>query len=300
MLTMARSYLFAPGDNERLLAKVWDAGADAVVLDLEDAVAEERKSAARELVTRTLRDCLTSRPGSRPDAWVRINDLAGLHWRDDLRALPAAALVGLRIPKAESVADLDRLDEELVQAEERADVDRGRVRLTCTIESAVGLLEARSLAEHPRVSHLAFGEADFVADIGAEVTEDGRSTLYARSQLVVAARAAGIAAPIAPVYTRLEDEDGLRRSTEAARVLGFFGRSAIHPRQLAAIHDVFTPDPEAVRRARDVVRAYEEAGGGAATTSGEFVDAAVVRRARRILELAELAEHAGEPLEVGS
>lgn len=278
---MARSYLFAPGDNERLLAKVWNAGADAVVLDLEDAVADDCKSAARELTARALRD----RPANPVDAWVRINDLADEIWREDIRALPAAALAGVRVPKAESRRQLDMLDEELARAEERAGLESGHLRVTCTIESAVGLLDARRLAAHPRVSHLAFGEADFVADIGAEVGEDSRSTLYARSQLVVAARAAGIAAPIAPVHTHLDDAEGLRRSTREARQLGFFGRSAIHPKQIATIHDVFTPGVDEVRKARDVVRAYQEAGGGAATSDGQFIDAAVVRRATHVLNL---------------
>ncbi len=285
---LCRSYLFAPGDDERLLARVFDAGADAVVLDLEDAVAPDRKEAARELVRRTL----TDRTASGVEVWVRINDLRGGHWQTDVEAVladPAATrgIAGLRVPKAESLRELRRLDGALRVAEKTAGLALESLRVNCTIESAAGLLAAGRLAEEPRVSHLAFGEADFAADIGAELDDSAVATLWARSSLVVTARAAGIAPPIAPVYTRLGDEEGLRRSTLEARRLGFFGRSCIHPKQLAAIHDAFTPTPEQIANARRILDAFERAGGGAAVAEGgTFVDAAVARKARALLELA--------------
>ncbi len=287
---LCRSYLFAPGDNPRLLAKVFDAGADAVVLDLEDAVAPGRKAAARELV----RQALSERSGSGPAVWVRINDLRGDHWQADVETVvgdPAVArgLAGLRVPKAESLRELRRLDDALRPVERQAGLEPESLRITCTIESAAGLLGARRLAEQPRVSHLAFGESDFAADVGAELDDGAVATLWARSSLVVTARAAGIAPPIAPVYTRLDDKGGLRRSTLEARRLGFFGRSCIHPKQLPAIHQAFTPRPEQVEAARRVLDAFEAAGGGATVaTGGTFIDEAVARRARAILELASL------------
>ena len=286
--SLCRSYLFAPGDNERLLAKVVDAGADAVVLDLEDAVAPDRKHAARELVRRAL----VERATSGVVTWVRINDLHGEHWQADVEAVledPAAtrALAGLRVPKAESSREIRRLDEAMRPAERNAGLEPESLKITCTIESAAGLVAARDLAGQPRVSHLAFGEADFAADIGAELDGDATATLWARSSLVVTARAAGIAPPIASVYTRLDDEEGLRRSTLEARRLGFFGRSCIHPKQLTSIHEAFLPRPEQIDAARRVVAAFERGGGGAMVTAdGTFVDAAVARRARAILELA--------------
>ncbi len=291
--SLCRSYLFAPGDNERLLAKVFDASADAVVLDLEDAVAPDRKATARELVRRTL----IERAASNVAIWVRINDLRGAHWQADVETLladPAATygLAGLRVPKAESLRELRRLDDALRPIERRAGIEPESLRVTCTIESAAGLLGARRLAEQPRVSHLAFGEADFAADVGAELDGDAVATLWARSSLVVTARAAGIAPPIASVYTRLDDDDGLRRSTLEARRLGFFGRSCIHPRQLPAVHEAFTPGPEQAAEARRVLEAFEAGGGGAAVAAdGTFVDEAVARKARAILKLAS-----GRPL----
>ncbi len=287
-MRLCRSYLFAPGDNKRLLAKVFDAGADAVVLDLEDGVAADRKDAARELVHRAL----AQRPATGPPVWVRINDLRGDHWQDDVEAVlddpdVTRGLAGLRVPKAESRREIRRLDEALRLAEKAAGLEPERLKITCTIESAAGLLAARDLAGQPRVSHLAFGEADFAADVGAELDADSTVTLWARSSLVVTARAAGIAPPIAPVYTRLDDEDGLRRSTLEVRRLGFFGRSCIHPKQLAQVHQAFIPSAEQVAAARRILDAFERAGGGAAVAEdGTFVDEAVARRARAVIELA--------------
>jgi len=262
-----------------LLAKVFGAGADAVVLDLEDAVAEPHKARARELVRRAL-----EKPDpERPPVWVRINGLATDLWQDDVRAVVVPGLAGVRVPKAESPAALVALDAELERTEAAAGLERGHLRVTCTIESALGLAEARRLAEQPRVTHLAFGEADFAADVGAE---PGFGTLWARSSLVVAARAAGVAPPIASAFTRLPDEDGLRRTTLEARRLGFFGRSCLHPLQVAVVHDVFTPSAHEIDTAHRVIQAYEAADSGVTRSGGLFVDAAVVRSARATIERA--------------
>ncbi|MEM7585155.1 MAG: CoA ester lyase [Acidobacteriota bacterium] len=291
---LARSYLFVPGDNERLLGKVFDAGADAVVIDLEDAVSAERKDAARELVQRTLVQRAAD-DASRQPIWVRINDPRIGDWRADLEAVcgdPRATrlITGLRLPKAESLRQLQLLDEALRRVEQQASLPPESLRITCTIESATGVANAARLAALPRVSFLAFGEADFAADIGAELDADSTATLWARSSLVVAARSAGIAPPIAPVYTLLDDPEGLTRTTVAARRLGFFGRSCIHPRQLEPIHDAFTPTAERVAMARRILAAFDRNGGTVAVTEdGQFVDEAVVRRARAVLELAAMS-----------
>ena len=276
-----RSYLFAPGHRAELVRKVFDAGADAVVLDLEDAVPPGEKTRAREVVS----EALARRVGERgPEAWVRINALDGDLWRGDVAAVVGSGLVGLRIAKTESVASLAELESTLAAAEAGAGLERDSVRLSCTIESAVGLLAARELAAQRRVAQLTFGAADFAADIGADPTAP-EATLWARSYLVVACRAAGIGAPVAPVYTDLADDEGLARSTEQARRLGFFGRSCIHPKQLPAIHAAFTPTTEECRAAEEVI-ARASLGGGTTTGDGRFVDPAVVRHARAVLELA--------------
>ncbi|MEJ2086626.1 MAG: CoA ester lyase, partial [Acidobacteriota bacterium] len=235
---LARSYLFAPGNRPELLEKVFSAGADAVVLDLEDAVPADQKQPARERV----RQALDRRPAEGdPATWVRINPLDGSHWRPDLEAVVTPALAGVRVPKVESVAGLDALDEELTRLEVATGCEPISIRLTCTIESAKGLLAAEELARHPRVDRIAFGSTDFMADIGADPGAESTATLWARSWLVVACRAAGVMPPIAPVWTRLDDVDGLRRTTVECRQLGFFGRSCIHPKQIGPVHEAFTP-----------------------------------------------------------
>ncbi len=293
----ARSYLFAPGDQPHLLGKVFDAGADAVVLDLEDAVPEAHKVQARVQVAEALAaealaaGNLPGRASGRPTAWVRINGLSAGEdtgrWEEDVRAVVRPGLGGVRVPKSESREQLDQLEQALGAAEAAAAMAPGTIRVMCTIESASGLLVAGELAEHPRVDRLAFGEADFLADIGADGDEEGWATLAARSQIVVASRHAGIDAPVAPVYTLLDDAQGLARSSEQNRRLGFFGRSCIHPRQLAVVHQVFTPSDRALARAKLVLDVWKRSGSGAAVTEdGVFVDAAIVRRANALLALA--------------
>jgi citrate lyase subunit beta/citryl-CoA lyase len=290
-MALLRSYLFAPGNNEKLLARVWDAGADAVVLDLEDAVPEAEKADARG----KLELAVTARaPTSLARTLVRINPLEGPHWRADLEAVVLPGLFAIRVAKAESPEAVSSLDVALSRLERDRALAEGSVEVALTIESARGLRAAEAMAAaSPRVRNLCFGATDFAADLGIETGDDEAETLHARCELVLASRAAGLDPPIASVHRRVEDDDGLRRTTEAARRLGFLGRSCVHPRQLAIVHAAFTPSAAEVARARALVETWERAsaaGAGAAlATGGELVDPAVVRRAQKILELAGLA-----------
>ena len=261
---MHRSYLFAPGHNAKLLHRVFQAGADAVVLDLEDAVPPDAKQQARAMVA----EILAEQP-----AWVRINTV-----RTDLAAADLDAVAGLaagiRIPKAESGDDAQWVH------------DRSPgTPLICAIESARGLLAAPEIATVRGVRHLSMGGVDLRRDLGAD---DGNlQTLYARSHIVVASRAAGLGPPIDSVYPRLDDGQGLRQQAAFARSLGFFGKSAIHPRQLEVIHDVFTPSEQELTWAQAVLDAFAAADGNAVKLpDGEFVDLPVADRARHLLELA--------------
>ena len=218
---MDRSYLFAPGHNEKLLSKVFDAGADAVMLDLEDAVPLDHKDTARRLVTEVLVD---------HPAWVRVNAAGTDLCAADLEAVGAVAH-GIRIPKTESPDDVRWVAE-------RAP---GKPIIRA-IESARGVLAAYDIARVPGVRHLAMGGVDLQRDLSAG--NGNLQTLYVRSQLVVASRAAGIERPIDSVYPQLDDETGLREQAQFALSLGFFGKSAIHPRQLTVLHEVFTPNDE--------------------------------------------------------
>jgi citrate lyase subunit beta / citryl-CoA lyase len=256
-----RSWLFAPGHDEKLLRKVFDVGADAVLLDLEDAVPAELKDRARNMVA--------SAAAARA-CWVRVNRAQTEECERDLAAL-AGKVAGLRIPKVESAG-------EVAWVAERAP----GVRLDCTIESARGVLAAFEIASSPACSLLSYGGLDLAADLGSSPGE--QETLYARSHLVIAARSAGKPRPSDGVYPLLDDDDGLRSEAEAAKRIGFFGKSAIHPRQVPIIHGVFAPTPEELAWAKQVLWAFEQSGGAATKTAGgEFVDRPVAERARQLL-----------------
>jgi citrate lyase subunit beta/citryl-CoA lyase len=261
---MDRSYLFAPGHNAKLLGRVFEAGADAVMLDLEDAVPPDAKATARAMVAEALAD---------HPAWVRVN-AARTEWCEADLAAVAARAFGIRIPKCGSADDVRWVAE-------RAP---GKP-IICAIESARGVLAAAEIAAAPGVRHLAMGGVDLQHDLNAG--NGNLQTLYVRSHLVVVSRAAGLEPPIDSVYPRLDDEAGLREQASFARSLGFFGKSAIHPRQLPVLHEVFTPSERELGWAREVVTAFEAAGGAALQLpGGEFVDLPVAQRARRLLELA--------------
>ena len=262
--TVNRSYLFAPGHNAKLLDRVFTAGADTVMLDLEDAVPPEVKARARAMVAEVLPD--------RP-AWVRVN-AAGTAWCEADLAAVAEHAGGIRIPKVESAEDV-----RWVTARAPG------TPIICAIESARGLLAATEIAAVPGVRFLAMGGVDLQKDLNT--TGGNLQTLYARSLLVVAARAAGIEPPIDSVYPYLDDDDGLREQAAFAASLGFFGKSAIHPRQLEILHEVFTPSAAAIDWAQTVLAAFDASDGdGLRLPGGEFVDLPVAVRARRVLALA--------------
>ncbi|WFE36332.1 CoA ester lyase [Micromonospora sp. WMMD975] len=270
-----RSWLYVPGHRADRVAKALAAGADAVVVDLEDAVPPAAKTTARETALR-----LAAQGGHDRQVWVRVNDPAGPWGEADIDALAGLDLSGLRVPRCE--------DPDVI----RQAATRARLPLQLLLESAAGLARATELATaHPLVAGLGLGEADLSADL--RVTGDD-GLAWARGWVVVAARAAGLPSPVQSVYTDVADLDGLRASTERARAAGFVGRSVVHPRQIPVVHEVFTPTAGEVTAARAVVSAAaraEEAGEVAVLDAdGRFVDPAVVRRARLVLDLIEPSE----------
>lgn len=288
-IPLIRSWLYVPGSSVRMLERVFDAGADAAVLDLEDSVPLAEKPAARALVVNAL-DSRSIGEGSRTLAFVRINAVSTDGWAEDVRAVVRPGLGGLRIAKVESPEEVTELDERIGRAEREASLPLGSLPIVCGIESASAALAAAAIAAaSPRVMALAFGAADFMADVGGTESPERNETLWARSRLVAISRAAGLRPPIDAVHTALDDEEGLRRSTVAGRDLGFFGRSAIHPRQVPTINEIYTPAPAAVERASRIVMRADEAAaqrrGALRLEDGSFVDAAVVRHARGILAL---------------
>jgi citrate lyase subunit beta / citryl-CoA lyase len=274
-----RSWLYAPGNNEKLLERVFTAGADAVILDLEDAVPPGEKLRARSMVAAAVRGRV-DRKG--PVVFVRVNHPDTGLAEEDVRAVIGPGLDGLRVPKVES-ADTVRMIVEWTG---------GGVPLVCNVESAAGVWHAQDIASASSdVLTLAFGSADFLRDVNGSPSSDALETLYARSHVVLATRVVGVRSPVDGVYTHLTDDVGLERATRQSRSLGFFGRSALHPRQVPIINAVFTPSESEVAQAREVVAASDAAeavGTGALRLpNGEFVDVAIVRRAQATLQLDE-------------
>lgn len=281
-----RSRLYAPGNNPRLLVGIELHGADCVLLDLEDSVPLGEKDAARILVKHLLAAVDIS------EVWVRINPLASCG-KEDLKEILRGRPHGICLPKAESTEDIRALAAELTRLEKTYEIETGTTWIMPIVETAVGVLHAEEIATaDPRVVLLAFGAEDFTRDIGAKRTWD--SLLFARSKLVVAAKAAGVQASDT-VYADLENEEGLIAEAERARDLGFGGKGAINPLQIPPIHAVFSPSEAEIGEARRIVEAAEvvEAEGiGAVAVDGKMVDRPVLERARQILKYADTLREA--------
>ncbi|MFJ8649786.1 HpcH/HpaI aldolase/citrate lyase family protein [Streptomyces sp. NPDC093546] len=281
-----RSWLYVPGDRPSLLEKALARGADAVIVDLEDAVPATAKEAARDQVARWV---AAQRPGGPCALWVRINPGAAGH--ADARAVAAPALAGVVMAKCAGPEDVRALDAVLAERERAAGIAVGRIEVSPLLEDAGAVLAAPAIAAaSPRVRQLQIGEADLCADLGMEPGPDERELLALRTHVLLASAAAGIRPPVGPVFTDYRDADALRRSTQALRRLGYRSRACIHPSQLPVVHEAFTPTPTEMDRARRLVDRYEaavRAGQGVLTDDGRMVDEAVVRAARRVLAAGE-------------
>ncbi len=263
---MERSFLFVPGTRPDRFEKAWNAGADAVILDLEDAVPPGQKSSAREAVAGWLSP-------ARP-VYVRINAITTGEWEEDVRVLSLPGVAGVLLPKAERREEIEALAARVP----------GAVRILPIVESAFGVWHALPLASAPRVHRLAFGSLDFQLDTG--ITGEDEELLYARSRIVLASRTAGNLPPVDGVTTAIEDSRTLHADVERARRLGFRGKLCIHPRQVSAVNEGFLPTGEEISWARGVVAACEASSGEAVKFRGGMVDLPVLERARRILEMA--------------
>ncbi|MEW6645434.1 MAG: CoA ester lyase [Pseudomonadota bacterium] len=275
-----RSYLYAPGNRPDLLGKVLGTGADAVILDLEDAVPPAEKARARGIVG----DFLNASP--KGTVLVRLN--GGVDALADLAALTARGLHGVLLPKAEDPELIRAIDRLLAAREDAAAVPPGSVIVQPLIESVAGLygLDAMAAAS-PRIRRFAFGAGDFVRDLRAEPTPARLETLYARQHLVARSRFLRLEAPVAHVFMPVKDLEALRRACEEDRALGFQGRSCIHPAQIPIVNDVFRHGAEDIARAQAILAAYaaalREGRGALVLDDGTFVDEAVAARARDIL-----------------
>ena len=276
-----RTYLFVPGTRADRVRKAMESGADAVIIDLEDAVALSNKEKARYLVAEFLRD---RKKG--PAVYVRINDSTTPFWEEDLRMAVHSGADGVMIPKAEHPAVRSICESVEGLLSERK--NESLFEAIPLIETAAGLHFSYDIAgAHRFISRLAFGSIDYTLDVGSTLSEQGDELLYARSQIVNSSRAAGIGSPIDAVYPNLGNPDGLKKDAERGRRLGFSAKMAVHPSQLPIIANVFAPTMKEIAEAKKLTEEYERAltEGTGAITAGErqLVDYPVYKKAKELL-----------------
>ncbi len=262
-----RSLLFAPGSDERKLRRALQTGADAVIADLEDAVAPARKDEARALVARVLEDARSA-----VAMMVRINGTESPHFERDLELVQELPLQAIVLPKATpaSVAALGPDGPPVI----------------AIVETAQGLRLAYETASHPRVEALVLGAVDLGLELGLESRPDGQEVLFARSKLVMDSAAAGIRGPFDLVHVDVRDDEGLEAESRLARSLGFRGKVCIHPAQVDIVNAVFAPGEDELTRARRIVESYTQGiaeGRGAVALDGEMIDLPVFERARLLI-----------------
>jgi citrate lyase beta subunit len=276
-----RSLIFAPGDKPEMLAKAAASGADMACLDLEDAVAPQHKAAARE---RTLALFASGRSGSPAadgvERIVRINPLRSAEGMKDVAALVAAPASppALMLTKVRTADEVKLLDEVLSEAQMPT-------RLHVIVETNDALENAMAIGRaSARIDSLLFGAVDLTAELRA--TYGWEPLLYARARVVNAAAAAGLDLVDVP-WLDLADMDGMRREAEQSRALGFTGKGAIHPKQIAPLNEIFTPKPEDVARARRIVSAFAAAGTGLVVIDGKLIERPVLRAMNRLVAVAD-------------
>lgn len=288
-----RSLLFIPGDSERKLAKGMEAGADVLLLDLEDSVGAERKAEARRITSAFIGESRAKSPAA---LYVRVNDFTTGLTDDDLAAIMPARPAGIMLPKATGAKDIERLSAKLRVHEAENGIGDGATRIVAIItETAAGVLAASTFHEAmPRLAGVTWGAEDLSADIGARTPRDesGRYTEVFRlaRTLTVLAASAVQAAAIDTVFVNFRDMEALRAECVEAERDGFTAKMAIHPAQVPVINEVFTPSAETVAHSRAVVEAFAAAGNpGVIGIDGHMYDRPHLRRAERILARAKNA-----------
>ena len=283
---MRRSMLFLPGNTPNMLINGNCLGADAVIFDLEDAVSPAEKDAARILVRNTMRymdfrGC---------EIIVRINSIDTSYWKQDMDAIVPQNPSMLLLPKTGTAADILEADAYLTALEEKLGMEHNTVGLMALIETATGVENAFSIATaSKRVRALFLGAEDLTADLQCKRTKEGREIEYARTRLVVAARAAGIAVYDTP-FTDVNDDEGIWVDARLAKSLGFSGKASISPRHVEVINSVFSPTMKEIEYAYEVIDAIELAkqqGKGAIALHGKMIDAPIVARAQQTIAAAE-------------
>ena len=285
MSRLRRSMMFVPGNNPGMIRDAHIYGSDCIMFDLEDSVSINEKDAARFLVYKAL----TSLKYGKKELVVRINDLGSGLGVTDLEAMVRAQPDVIRLPKTETAQDVTDCETEIARIEREIGLPEGKTKMMAAIESAKGVLNAYDIARSSsRLIGIALGAEDYVTDLRTTRSPEGIELLFARSMIVNAARAAGIAA-LDTVYSDVNNEEGFIAEATLIKKLGFDGKSIINPRQIEPLHRVFTPTEKDIIKAKAIMEAIAEAelrGSGVASLNGKMIDKPVVERARYMIERA--------------
>ncbi|MBR0577454.1 citrate (pro-3S)-lyase subunit beta [Proteiniclasticum sp. BAD-10] len=289
MERLRRTMMFVPASNAGMLRDAYIYGADSIMFDLEDSISLKEKDTSRFLVYQAVK---TIDYGN-VETVVRINSL-DMGGRDDVHAMVRAGIDVIRLPKTETAQDVLDTEAVIEEAERQCGREVGSTRMMAAIEGPVGVLNALSIAQSSkRLIGIALGAEDYVTSMKTKRYADRNSEeiFFARSMIVHAARATGIAA-LDTVFSDVNDMETLRKETEMIKQLGFDGKSVINPRQIPVVNSVFTPTEKEITNAVNVMNAIAEAeakGSGVIALNGKMIDKPIVERAERVLALAEAA-----------
>ena len=288
MERLRRSMLFVPGSNEKMATKSLGIDADSLIIDLEDSVAPHVKKEAREFV----KEFIEETDFGEKEVAVRINSPKTEYGNDDLNEMIQAQPYTLVIPKVEKGEELKELDMLMTQIEKQQNFPIGGVELMALIETPLGIINVDEIAmSTPRLTGLLFGAGDFTRETRGQITKERWELYYPLIKIIVAARAANIDAVDSP-YFDVRDPEGCEVNARQGKVLGYDGKSAIHPSQVEVINKVFIPTPEEIERAKKVIELYQNAeaeGKGATQLNGQLIEHVHVTISKRILKIAERA-----------
>lgn len=291
-MALFRCLLFVPGTDTKKITKALTLPADAVILDLEDAVAMSEKESARQVVSEIINFSKSTRT---TNIYIRVNGANTKYILADLQAVVQPQVTGIMLAKAEDAEEVRRVDWLIGFLEDETGIPRGTLELIPFIESVRGIENANSIAAScSRVKRLAFGGNDYTADTWTTYYEDGTELFYARAKLIAASRLAELEPPLDTVCPFIKNLDALREDARRARKMGFQGKLVIHPAQIDPVKEIFSPTLNEVASAKKIVNAFEEAeakGTGVIQVDGKMVEYPIVNRARQILAIAEKINH---------
>ncbi|MBQ3579265.1 MAG: HpcH/HpaI aldolase/citrate lyase family protein [Firmicutes bacterium] len=283
---LRRTMMFLSAQKPGLIKDAYIYGCDSIMLDLEDAVAENQKDAARF----SLYHALTTIDYGDTEVIVRINGLDTPHWQEDVRVCVAGGADGIRIAKCESAEDVRTVERAVLEAEREFEKEEGRTLLMAALESPKGILNAYEICcASERMFGVAISGGDLRKSLQTSPQRDGIDMLASRGQVILAARAAGIQC-FDTVFTDLDDQEGFEAEVRQNKAMGFDGKSLINPKQIRYVHQIFAPTEKEVRQAEKIISAYREqsaAGVGVFTVDGKMIDIAFIPGAERTLKLAK-------------